>query len=319
MTDPSHSRPQPAASWKSIIVGTNGLRAGWRLLIFLALAGVPLAVLPSILRLFPSLGGPGGLPPGTITPAGLGGGDAIILTVICIATWIMGRIEHRKFSEYGLPPRQAFGKEFWFGALLGFLAINGTLLAMFLLHGFRVVGLTIHGTTILSSLVAWTITFLVVALFEEFGFRGYVQYTLTSGIRFWPAAFVISGLFGLGHLLADVNENVVGSIAVVMFGLLLCLFLWRTGNLWCAVGFHMAYDWGETFFYGVPDSGLSPRNSLLTSAFSGPHWLTGGKVGPEASVLTPIALLVVALIFSRRYRENRYQILRSRSLPVAAS
>jgi membrane protease YdiL (CAAX protease family) len=319
MSEPFQTRVVPVIGWKSIFAGPNGLRAGWRLLIFLALAGVPLAVSPLILRRIPSLGGPGGLPPGTISPAGLGGGDAVIFTVICIATWIMGRIEHRKFSEYGLPPRQAFGKEFWFGALLGFLAINGPLLAMFLLHGFRVVGLAIHGRTILSSLVAWTITFLVVALFEEFGFRGYVKYTLTSGIGFWPAAFVISGLFGLGHLLADVNENVVGSVAVVMFGLLLCLFLWRTGNLWCAVGFHLAYDWGETFFYGVPDSGLSPRNSLLSSTFSGPHWLTGGKVGPEASVLTPIALLVVALVFSRRYRENRYPILKPRSLSVTVS
>jgi hypothetical protein len=42
-------------------------------------------------------------------------------------------------------------------------------------------------------------------------------------------------------------------------------------------------------------------------------------VGPEASVLTPIALLVVALVFSRYYRENRYPMLKSGRMPVRVS
>jgi hypothetical protein len=66
-------------------------------------------------------------------------------------------------------------------------------------------------------------------------------------------------------------------------------------------------------FYGVPDSGIAPYRNLLNSSLSGPRWLTGGMVGPEASVLTPIALLVVALVFSRYYREIRYQVQRPQS------
>jgi hypothetical protein len=57
-------------------------------------------------------------------------------------------------------------------------------------------------------------------------------------------------------------------------------------------------------FYGVPDSGIVPYHNLLHSTFSGPQWLTGGIVGPEASFLTPVALLVVALLFSRYHRET---------------
>jgi membrane protease YdiL (CAAX protease family) len=248
----------------------------------------------------------------------MGSNEALVFLILCFITWIMGKIEHRKFSEYGLPPRQALGKDFWFGSLLGFLAISGTLLTMFLLHGFRVTGLAIHGTTALFSLIGWGIAYLLSGLFEEFAFRGYVQHTLASGIGFWPAAVVLSGLFGLGHLLGNTNENVVGSVGVVMIALLLCLFLLRTGNLWCAVGFHMAYDWGQ-MFYGVPDSGIVPYHNLFASSFTGPRWLTGGMVGPEASVLTPIALLVVALVFSRYYRENRYPMLKSGRMPVRVS
>jgi hypothetical protein len=72
-------------------------------------------------------------------------------------------------------------------------------------------------------------------------------------------------------------------------------------------------------FYGVPDSGIVPYHNLLNSTLSGPHWLTGGVVGPEASVLTPMALLVVALVFSSYYRENRYQIQRPQSMSVTVS
>jgi membrane protease YdiL (CAAX protease family) len=96
---------------------------------------------------------------------------------------------------------------------------------------------------------------------------------------------------------------------VVSFGLLLCLFLRRTGSLWCAVGFHLGYDWGQTFLYGVPNSGLLPSQNLLTASFSGPRWLTGGTVGPEASIFCPIVLAIVAIVFSLKYREARYRPL----------
>lgn len=307
---PRNSRDQ--FGWKSVFFGPHGLRAGWRLLIFIVLVGVQGVLIsffgPFLGRLLPFLGAPSDLPKGSVSPAILGSGDAMLVLALCIATWIMSRIEHRRFGEYGLPLRAAFKKDFWLGSFLGFGAISGTLLTMFLLHDFRVAGLAIQGRTIVYCLLAWLVTFLLVGMFEEFGFRGYIQHTLSSGIGFWPAALVISGLFGLVHFFADPSENAVGSIAVVMFGLLLCLFLRRTGNLWCSVGFHLAYDWGQTFFYGVPDSGVVPYHNLLNSTRSGPLWLTGGAVGPEASVLTPLALVVVALVFSRFCREKRYEI-----------
>jgi uncharacterized protein len=311
-SEPSH----PAFGLKPIFIGPNGLRAGWRVLIFVVLVVVLLGSFLLIRN-----GGVQGFREAqkhageiTVTPLLMFRSEGIAFLLLCVATLIMGKLEHRKFSEYGLPLRHALGKGFWIGSLSGFLAISGTLLTMFLLHGFRVTGLALHGTAILSSVVAWGIAFLLVGLFEEFLCRGYVQFTLASGIGFWPAAFVMSGLFGLSH---DFNpgESAVGSLAAGMFGLLFCLFLRRSGNLWIAVGFHAAWDWGQTF-YGVPDSGMAPYHSVFHSALSGPHWLTGGTVGPEASVLTPIALVVVALIFSRVYRDNRYQTLKPGSVSL---
>lgn len=304
-TEPFPPGSEASSRLKKMFSGPNGLRAGWRLLIFLMLAAVQLVFVPLITRPLAKIPQPSDLPRGANTPLAAGVGDAILFLMISIATWIMAKIERRKFSDYGLPLRRGLIKDFGVGAVLGFLAISGTLLTMFLLHGFHIDGLAIHGTTVLTSLLAWTPAILMVGLFEEFGFRGYVQYTLASGIGFWPAAFVISGLFGLLHLLGNLNENVMGSVAIVMFGVLLCLFLRRTGALWCSVGFHLAYDWGETFFYGVPNSGIPPYHTLFNSNLTGSPWLTGGKVGPEASLFTPIALSLVALVFCRYYRRKK--------------
>jgi hypothetical protein len=236
--------------------------------------------------------------------------EAAALLILLVTTLLMSKLERRRFSEYGLPLRGAIGRDIWFGSAVGFLTITGTLLVMFLLHGFRVNELALHGTAILSSLFAWGIAFLLSGLVEEFLFRGYIQFTLTSGMGFWRAACIMSALFGLGHAF-NANESAVGTLSVVMFGLLLCLILRRSGTLWCAVGFHLGYDWGQ-MFYGVPDSGIVPYHNLLSSTLSGPQWLSGGVVGPEASVLTPIALLVAAVVFSRRYPTVRYQVERSR-------
>jgi uncharacterized protein len=305
--------------WKRVFIGPNGLRAGWRALIFLAVFGVLFGGFALIRA--------GGLQSIreqyrnqshiTITPFLLGGSEAIALLFLSVAALAMSRLEHRKFGDYGLPLRKALGKDFWIGSLSGFLAISGTLLAMFLLHGFHITGLALHGTAIVSSLVAWGIAFLLAALVEEFLCRGYLQYTLASGIGFWPAACVLSGLFAFGHAF-NANETAVGVLTTGLFSLLFCLLLLRTGNLWIAVGFHAAWDWGQTF-YGVPDSGIVPYHSLFASSFSGPRWLTGGIVGPEASVLCPIALLVAALIFNRYYRQTRSPIQRPDSTPAQST
>ena len=297
---------QPASGMRSLFLGPHGLRVGWRLLIFILLLAALLLGANLIAH-----GGPQGLRNAqkhlgevTITPFLMGVSEAITFAILCLATLVMGRIENRRFSEYGLPLRQVLAKDFWVGCLSGFLAISGTLLAMFLLHGFRITGFALHGRAILYALIGWAIAFLMVGLCEEFLNRGYLQYTLASGIGFWPAALVMSGFFAFGHAF-NPHENLAGVASVVLFGLLLCLFLRRSGNLWCAVGFHAAYDWGQTLF-GVPDSGIAPYHNLFSSAFSGPQWLTGGIAGPEASILTPIALALVALVFSHYYRENRY-------------
>ena len=207
---------QPASGMRSLFLGPRGLRVGWRLLIFIGL----LVVLFGGAALV-SHGGPQGLRNAlkhvdevTVTPFKMGASEAVVFALLCLATLVMGGLENRKFSEYGLPLRQALGKDFWIGCLSGFLSLSGTLLAMFLLHGFRITGFALHGKAILYALTGWAIAFLMVGLCEEFLNRGYLQYTLACGIGFWPAAFVMSGFFAFGHAF-NPHETLAGVASVV--------------------------------------------------------------------------------------------------------
>jgi membrane protease YdiL (CAAX protease family) len=92
----------------------------------------------------------------------------------------------------------------------------------------------------------------------------------------------------------------------VAIGLLFCLTIQRTGNLWFAVGFHAAWDWAETFFYGTPDSGLVGVGRLLNTSYQGPKWLTGGSAGPEGSVIAFFILLLCALLIHLRFPRAVY-------------
>ncbi|MGD0759158.1 MAG: type II CAAX endopeptidase family protein [Candidatus Sulfotelmatobacter sp.] len=306
---PETVAPQPPTY--NAFRGPNGIRPGWRVLIFLMIVCGVLLLLAGVLRfaalfLFGEIqlgGGP------QLTPVGTVSLEGTILFITVISALIMARIERRKFGVYGLPAKFAFRKDFWVGTLIGFLAISACLLGIFALHGFQLAGLAIHGATIVTAVAAWSAAFVVVGLAEEFAFRGYLQYTLTTGMGFWPSAILLSLLFGLAHA-SNPGESRLGLLSVVLFGLLFCLFLRRTGNLWWAVGFHAGWDWGQTFFYGVPDSGLAAYHNLFNSVFSGATWLTGGSVGPEASIFTPIVLALVAILFSRVYRERKYQASR---------
>ena len=214
---------------------------------------------------------------------------------------VLGRIEHRKWGVYGLPGEHVLGRLFWSGVIWGFGAISLLIFALYALHSFALGHVVLHGARLVRFTAFWAVMFLLVALFEDFLLRGYSQFTLARGIGFWPAAIVLSGTFGLIHL-RNGGEHWPGLLAAAAIGFFFCLTLRRTGNLWFAVGFHAAWDWGETFFYSVPDSGTVSPGHLLSSSLNGPQWLSGGSVGPEGSVFCFVVIGLVWIIFERKYK-----------------
>jgi membrane protease YdiL (CAAX protease family) len=212
----------------------------------------------------------------------------------------MSQLEGRSFGDYGLPLRGAFGKLFWQGALFGLAEISAVIGAIAALGTYHFGSLAIHGTELLRWAAFWGAFFVLVGLYEEFAFRGYVQFSLAQGVRFWPAAVLLSIAFGLVHS-TNPGENKLGLAGVMLTGLFWCFTLRRTGNLWFAVGMHASFDFGETFLYSVPDSGMVFPGHLSNATLAGPRWLTGGSAGPEASVCDFIMLLLFFYVFHRLY------------------
>jgi membrane protease YdiL (CAAX protease family) len=224
--------------------------------------------------------------------------EAISLAGVGAAAVALANIENRSVDLYGLPRKQAFGFRFWVGAVWGFAGISALLLIMHLARVFDFGGAVLHGSRVLKFAIFWGCYFVLVGLFEEFLFRGYFQFALSERAGFWPTAILGSMMFGGIHLL-NADENLAGAIGAGLIGLFLCFTLLRTGTLWFAVGFHAAWDWGETFFYAVPNSGTAEPGHLLSPKMHGPAWLTGGNVGPEASVFLLIVMAGLWIAFDR--------------------
>lgn len=275
-----------------ILMGPNGLRAGWRLLIFAAIVFVLFVCYGVAQRILSH-----GKPPNTaFSVSNVMLGEGIVFAAFLIASWVMTFIEGRTIGDYGLPGRKAFGKRFWQGAVVGFAAMSALLVAMRALGVFSFGSMALHGTAIVKYAVLWALAFLCVGFSEEYSLRGYPQFTLTTGIGFWPAAILTSLAFGSLHL-GNGGEDWLGALSAGSVGFLFCLILRRTGDLWMAIGFHMAWDWAETFFYGVPDSGLVAPGHMLNPSFHGAKILTGGSVGPEGSILCFIVLALCWIFF----------------------
>jgi uncharacterized protein len=232
-------------------------------------------------------------------------GKAIPAFFVALATWIVARMERRPLNDYGIPLRQAFGGRFWEGCVWGFGMLTLMLWVLRESGHFRIDSVDLTGRALIAHALGWGAAFLAVSISEEFTFRGYLLFSLATRMRFWPAAVFISVMFGAAHV-PNHGETALGIVQVVGTGLLFCLMIRRTGNLWFALGYHAMWDWAQTFFYGTPDSGLVGVGRYLNSSVQGPDWLTGGSAGPEGSVLALLVLLLCALLVHVRFPKAIY-------------
>ena len=291
---------------KQIFYNDRGLRAGWRLLIYLGMTFV-LVLGAQLLARRLSSGRSPGAPSSDFTRSVLQAiSELFLFLALLFLAWVMSKIERRNVGVYGLPLQKSAISWVIRGYFLwGFLPLA---LLLSILRGFHVFyfgSLSPLNSQILGWGVLWFFFFLLVGLFEEYSLRGYLLYTLADGIGFWPAAIIQAILFAWGHM-GNGGETRVGIIATGIFALFAAVTLWRTGNLWLAVGAHAGWDWGESFFFGVNDSGFqSPGHLFNPQLVHGPDWLTGGSVGPEGSVVTLVLWVLMTVLFLALYRNRR--------------
>lgn len=228
--------------------------------------------------------------------------DLVALLAVLAATLTMAKLERRRLRDYGIPGRNSFSRPFWSGALFGFAAVSLLIALIALAGGYSPGYLNLQGSASLVAAFWWLLASLAIGFTEEIVFRAYPQFTLASGMGFWPAAALISIGFGALHYFTKPDERWTDWASVSLIALFACFTLRRIGDLRFAIGFHAAFDWAAIYFYSGPNGGNVATHRFLTATFHGSDFITGGPLGPEASLLVFPVIALLFLSFHLVYR-----------------
>jgi uncharacterized protein len=287
---------------KQVFIGADGkLRAFWRAAIFYCLG--TWGLYPFVLRLVLYVAQPLHIMPGLSWQFSmLKEPTNLIVGLIC--TGIFALYEHRRVDSYGMPVNRALSLQTFEGAAAGVVMAGAVAIGMIALGGMQVKGLATSGTALAISTLGWFVVNILIGISEELFYRSYLQITLWRSIGFWPASILIALVFTGDHYFYKQGENIWDVITLMSLSLLISYSILRTGTLWFAVGFHMAFDYMQLFVIGTPNGSQVPEGRLLDVSFNGPAWLTGGVLGTEASFLMYPAIVLLWLYVWWRYRRN---------------
>lgn len=131
---------------------------------------------------------------------------------------------------------------------------------------------------------------------EEFIFRGWL---LSAATRRWNvvAGFIASSVaFAFLHF--SPHQPISATILAFIFGLFACAWAWRADSIWGVMGWHAGWNWITGVGFAVPITGFDLHLPALLVQLTpeGPNFLTGGRDGPEGSVLTMGLLAMATLI-----------------------
>lgn len=206
-------------------------------------------------------------------------------------------VERRQVSELGAA---GAGVEVGLGLAAGALLFGLVFLALWLL-GAASLGPG-EGWGALSGHIAAA---LAAAVTEEIIFRGVLFRILSSWAGDAIALAVSAGLFGAVHAFND-GATAVSTLAIALeAGVLLVAAYLVTRRLWLPIGLHAGWNFTEGGLFGASVSG-GRAHGLLASRFDGPDLLTGGRFGPEASVVAVVLCLAAAIaLFALARRRGR--------------
>jgi len=245
-------------------IGSQGLRAGWSVAIFVILTFLFMAILWAVAaRIDKQILQ---MKSGELTPPVAIAGELVLLLALLAAGVLVALIERRRMMDYNLTgPRRLF--HFLSGVAAGFVALSALMGAMAWGGWIHFGPRALSGTLIFSFAAAWGVNFLLVGFFEEGAFRCYLQFTLTRGIDFWWALPLIAAMCLCGFL-ATTGQGVWGVYAFALLGVAPCWILQvkkaPTAPFWQAA-------WVTSTFFGLIHTGNNGENwiGIFAAAFVG--------------------------------------------------
>lgn len=257
--------------------------------------------------------------PATLALMTVAGLIAAIVSTFVAATFVDGR----PVKSMGLQMDNAWWADLKLGLALGVAGVGLVFLIQWAAGWMRVTGSgAVEGSVsdFVLDFVFAGLVFASIGIYEELLSRGYQLTNLAEGLthRRWGSAggvigavVISSAFFGLLHFfnpaptpLALLNVALTG---LLIFGPAYVL----TGRLGLPMGFHISWNFAQSFIFGMPVSGMQiGEYPLLMTVATGPLKWTGGSFGPEGGLLGTLVIILAAAVIllwiHRRY--GRLQI-----------
>lgn len=186
-----------------------------------------------------------------------------------------------------------------FGLVLGAFSITVIFLILLftnnilLLHSFSEPNFNMY-------IVGYLIFFVLVGVFEEVFFRGYVIKTMLSRNNQPWLIYVSSAVFF--SVVHGMNPNVsfLGLLNIMLVGLLFAYMFLATKSLYIPIGYHITWNYFQGNVFGFSVSGMKTESVYLVDATVGNTLLTGGAFGLEGGLLAT-GILIFGSFITKMY------------------
>ncbi len=205
----------------------------------------------------------------------------------------MAIFESRTMGDLGLWWQEGTLRNLLTGTVLG---LTGALLVVFpaVIAGLAQFRAVPHADISWRAGLFMPVLLLCGAMGEEIAFRGFILQFLMRGWGRWISIICVGLLFGWLHK-DNPGASPLGLANTAAFGILFGAAVLRSHDLWLPIGLH--FGWNATLpFLGVELSGLTIRVTGYELAWKTGDLWSGGKFGPEASVLTSAVVVILALV-----------------------
>ena len=253
---------------------SGNIRSGWKIVIFLEF--IVIFARTSAGKLFSFL------------PFDI---DTMLVTLV-ISLVMIRFFDRKPMRTLGVFFEKHWNTDFLYGILLGGFV---NLLIFMSLWSLKLITWEFNTNFQISGFMAGILLYTFGSTFQELLFRGYLFLQLVEGTGKIKALLITSVIFALYHSTA----GIIGWINLGLLGIILGVSVLRSGTLWFAIGMHIGWNIFEGSIFSMLVSGGSNYGSLLNTQLQGSSLLTGGRFGPEASVLE-IPVLIVLVIWSFR-------------------
>jgi hypothetical protein len=226
---------------KWAFIGSQGLRAGWSVAIFVLVFGVLASAVGFVFVKLHLVSMKDGI---TVFSALFN--ELINFLPLLGAVAVMAFIERRRILDYNLTgPRRI--PHFLSGLAAGFVALSALVGALAWGGWLHFGPIALSGAAIFKFAGLWAVVFLLVGCVEEGLFRCYLLSTLTRGINFWWALGTVGTISVLVFIMPKSNGP-YGVYAAALLGLFPCLWLHlkkaESAGFWQAT-------WVTSFIFGT--------------------------------------------------------------------